>query len=262
MSNAVALLFTAFFSASALILSVIACAGSTKNYYPLNHIYTSQVDLTGVSISKVISSSTVLEINFPGYINIGLWSYCIETANKSVTSCTSPKGIQTFNLKELLYDNINDNSVLSTLDSASILLPQKIQDKMTYFNALIKCMFITILIGIVLSFLSTVVCIIRWCIHVKFVQVIGCLLSFLAFLSLLISAGCCVSALVIISRILDDNIDTYGIKFNFGHVYLGLVWGGVVAALLTFVTWCSVKSVRRPQVMYMSESIERKPLIH
>ena len=251
MSNALALFFTALFSFAALILSCIACAGSTKNYYPLNHIYTSQVDLTKVSISDVISSSTVAEISFPGYINIGLWSYCIETANKSVTSCTSPKGIQNFNLKELLADNINDNSMLSTLDSASVLLPQSIQDKMPYFNDLIKCMFITILIGIVLSFLNTVVCIIRWIIHAKFVQVIGGMLSFFAFLALLISAGCCVSALVIISRILDKN-DTYGIKLNFGQTYLGLVWGGVVAAFLNFITWCCVRSVRRPQVAYMS----------
>lgn len=261
MSNALALFFTALFSASAVILSVIACAGSTKNYYPLNHIYTSQVDLTGVAINRVISSDTVLQISFPGYINIGLWSYCIETTNKTVASCTSPKGIQTFNLKELLYDNINDNSVLSTLDSASILLPQNIQDRMSYFNALIKCMFITMLIGIILSFLNTIVCIIRWIIHARFVQVVGCLLSFLAFLALLISAGCCVSALVIISRILDNN-DTYGIKLNFGHVYLGLVWGGVVAGLLNFITWCSVRSVRRPQVVYMTESIEKRPLMY
>lgn len=261
MSNVITLFFTAFFSFSAFILAIIGCAGSTKNYYPINHIYTSQIDLTQVSISSIISSSTVAEVSFPGYINLGLWSYCLENDNHSVTSCTSPKGIQNFNLKELLYDNIEDNSVLQTLDSASsILLPEKFQDKLKYFNALIKCMFITLLIGIVLSFLNTIVCIIRWIIHLKFVQVIGGILSFFSFVSLLVSAASTVSILVIINRILNDN-DTYGIKLNFGQVYLGLIWGAVVAALLNFITWCSVRSVRRPQVVYMSEPIEKKPLI-
>lgn len=261
MSNAFTLLLTAFFSFSAFILSIIGCAGSTKNYYPINQIYTSQIDLTDVSIDTVISSSAASEISFPGYINLGLWSYCIEATNKTVTSCTSPKGIQKFNLKELLYDNIENNPILNAIDTASILLPEDIQNKMPYFNSLIKCMFITLLIGIVLSFLNTIVCIVRWIIHFRFIQVIGIFISFLSFASLLVSASSCVAALVIIYRILDDN-DSYGIKLNYGRIYLGIVWGGVLAALFNFITWCLVRSSRRPQVIYTSEPIEKKPLIY
>lgn len=264
MVNAFALFLTAFFSLSALILSIVGCAGSTKNYYPINHIYTSQIDLIDISIDSIISASTVAyasDISFPGYINIGLWSYCIETTNKTITSCTSPKGIQNFNLRELLYDNIENNSILETIDAASILLPEDIQNKMTYFNNLIKCMFITLLIGIVLSFLNTLVCIIRWIIHFRFIQIIGIFISFLSFASLLISASSCVAALVIINRILKNN-DSYGIKLNYGRVYLGIVWGGVVAALFNLITWCSVRSSRRPQIIYTSEPIEKKPLIY
>lgn len=261
MSNAFTLLLTAFFSFAAFILSIIDCAGSTKNYYPINQIYTSQIDLTDISLNVVLSSTTVADISFPGYINLGLWSYCTETTNKTITSCTSPKGIQNFNLKNLLYDNIDNNSLLNAIDSASILLPEDIQNKMPYFNGLIKCMFITLLIGIVLSFINTVVCIIRWILHFRFIQVIGAFISFFAFVSLLVSAGACVGVLTVIRKILDDN-DSYGIKLNYGRVYLGIIWGGVVAALFNFITWCSVRSSRRPQVVYMSEPIEKKPLIY
>lgn len=264
MSNAFTLFLTAFFSFSAFILSIIGCAGSTKNYYPINHIYTSQIDLTDISIRSVISTATIAstsDISLPGYINLGLWSYCIETTNKTVTSCTSPKGIQKFNLKELLYDNIENNSILEAIDSASMLLPEDIQNKEPYFNGLIKCMFITLLIGIVLSFLNTLVCIIRWIIHFGFIQAVGIFISFFSFASLLVSASSCVAALITIYRILDNN-DSYGIKLNYGHVYLGIIWGGVLAALFNFITWCSVRSSRRPQIVYMPEPIEKKPLIY
>lgn len=261
MSNAFRLFFTAFFSLAALVLAIVACAGSTKNYTPLNRIYTSQVDLTQATISTQVSSSTLAQISFPGYINIGLWSYCIETSNGTVSSCTSPKGIQKFNLRELLYDNIAENSVLSTIDSASILLPQDLQDKMKYINAVIKCMFITMIIGIVLSFVSLVVCLIRWVIHLRFLQWIGAFIGFFAFVSLLISIGSCTAVLVVIRRILKDNVDEYGIKLGFGRIYMGLCWGSVVAALFGFMFWCSVRSVRRPQVIYMNDPIEKRPLI-
>ena len=122
-------------------------------------------------------------------------------------------------------------------------------------------MFITLLIGIVLSFLNTIVCIVRWIIHFRFIQVIGIFISFLSFASLLVSASSCVAALVIIYRILDDN-DSYGIKLNYGRIYLGIVWGGVLAALFNFITWCLVRSSRRPQVIYTSEPFEKKPLIY
>ncbi|KAG0672365.1 hypothetical protein C6P45_003049 [Maudiozyma exigua] len=172
------------------------------------------MDLTKVIPN--ISSSLELSSVLPSYFNIGLWSYCIEDSAKKVTSCTSPHGIEKFNLKNLLYDNIQDNEVLSLIDSvASLILPDKLEQDMTYYNDMAK------------------------------------LLSFCR-----ISVGTSMATYIYISHILKDNYSDYGISLTLGRTYLGILWGGVVAAFFNFFCWCFIRST--PRVMYVQQPMMEK----
>lgn len=268
MANRFILFFSAVLSFCALILAIVACAGSTKNYVPINRIYVAQVDISNISVSEVlpgVSSSSSLSLSslgLPTFFNIGLWSYCLADANGTVESCTSPKGIQQFNLSALLFDNIDDNEVLSVIDSvADVILPSSLDKKMTYYNDLVKCMFITILIGICVTFLNLVVNIIRWIIHARLITWVGGFLSFIGFASLLISAGTSLGTYLYIRHILNQNYDDYGIKMNLGRIFFGIIWGSVAGALLNFILWCSVR-VGRGGAYIAQVPIEEKPLIY
>ncbi|CAI1606236.1 hypothetical protein SEUBUCD646_0L04520 [Saccharomyces eubayanus] len=263
MRNFFTLFFAALFSLAALILAIVACAGSTKNYSPINKIYCAELDLSQIHVSTVfpsLGSATLSTLGLPSYINIGLWSYCLEDSSHSIQSCSSPSGIQKFNLTGLLYDNIVDNEALKLIDSiADVVLPSKLQDKMKYYNDLVKCMFITIIIGIVLSFVNLVFSILRWIIHIRPLVWGGAFFSFLAFAALIISIGSCLGTYSYIKYILKHNYSDYGISLSIGRTYQGLMWGAVVGALLNFILWCSVRS--RPNMIYANAPIEEKPLI-
>ena len=195
MRNFFTLFFAAIFSLGALILAIIACAGSTKNYSPINKIYCAELDLSQMKVSKVfpsLTSVTLSSLGLPAYINIGLWSYCIEDSSRNIQSCSSPNGIQKFNLTSLVYDNIEKNEALELIDSvADIVLPEKLRSKMTYYNNLVKCMFITILIGIVLTFVNLAFNILRCVLHIRPLAWGGAFFSFFAFVALLVSIGSC-----------------------------------------------------------------------
>lgn len=264
MSNAVPLLLSIVFSFAALVLACIACAGSTRNYSPINKIYVAQINLTGLSLSTVlpsISSSTTLSSVLPSYFNIGLWSYCLEDSSKTVTSCTSPSGIETFNLKNLLYDNIVDNSVLELIDSiASIILPDSLENNLGGYNALVKCAFITLIIGIVLSFICFLLSFCRSILHIRLFKWFAVLLSFISFVVLLVSAGTSMAPYLYIRNILKDNYSDYGISLSLGRVYLGLLWGSVVAAFFNFISWCFVRPT--PRVVYVQpQMIEKREML-
>ncbi|CCF56010.1 hypothetical protein KAFR_0A05750 [Kazachstania africana CBS 2517] len=262
MSNFFSLLLTAICSFAALILACIACAGSTKNYSPINKIYAAQINLSELNTSTVLGSATISEISdiLPSYINIGLWSYCIEDSSKAVTSCTSPSGIQNFNLEDLIYDNIEDNNVLSTIDSiADIILPEKLQTELGYYNRIIKCMFITLLIGIVTSFLCIVLTFLRCIIHLTLIKVFGVCMALIAFFSLLISAATGLGTYIFIRHILNNNYSDYGISLSLGLNYFALAWAAVVAALLNIFAWSFV--IRRRQVQMYAAPIEKRPLL-
>lgn len=130
---------------------------------------------------------------------------------------------------------------------------------MKYYNDLVKCMFITIIIGIVLTFVNLVFCILRWIIHIRPLVWGGAFFSFLAFAALIISIGSCLGTYSYIKYILKHNYSDYGIALTIGRNYQGLMWGAVVGALLNFILWCSVRS--RPNILYANAPIEEKPLI-
>lgn len=262
MANCFSLFATALLSFAALILAIVACAGSTKNYDPINKIYAAQIDISNIKLSTVlpaVSSSTSLDqLGLPSYFNIGLWSYCLADSSKTVTSCTSPSGIQKFNLKELLYDNVENNKVNELIDSiADIALPDQLQDKMSYYNNLVKCMFITLIIGIVLTFVNLVINIFRWFFHFAIVTWLGRLFSLLGFLSLAISAGTSTGTYVYIRNILKDNSSEYGISLSLGRVFYGILWGSVLGCLLNLLMWALVRNRRYARVV----PIEEKPLV-
>lgn len=274
MSNALRLLLVFFFSLAALVLSCISCAGSTKNYYPLNHIYAGQIDLTNLKVNSIlqnVTGATDLDLNgvtpasigLPSFINTGLWSYCLGNANGTITNCTSPRGIQKFNLKEMLYDNIEDNQILSIVKSAAeVVLPDNLKDKISYIDTVIKCWFITILIGIVLSFVSLAICVLRWVIHTVVLNWIGCFFSFFCMAAFVVSMATYTAAYILLRTKLNNSYDEYGIKLSLGTVFLALGWSAFAASLLNFMCWCSVRAVRSPQRVYVSDSFEKKPLIY
>ncbi|KAL3231485.1 hypothetical protein RNJ44_00520 [Nakaseomyces bracarensis] len=261
MRNFFAVTLALFFALASLVLACIACAGSTKNYYPINEIFSAQLDLSKLSVSSVfpeVGSISLTQLGLPDYINIGLWSYCIGTSKDSVSSCTSPGGIQTFNLKTILKDNIENNQVLSLIDDvANIVLPEELQDKIGFYNGLVRCMFITLIIGIVLTFLNLVVNIIRWFLHFAFVNVVGGLLAFLSFASLLISVGTNMGTYIFIRHILNKNYSEYGIELSLGRKFLALMWASVVAALLNIIAWMFVR--QRRKVVYVHQPHDEKP---
>lgn len=264
-SNFISLFLTALFSFASFILAVVGCAGSTKNYNPLNKIFAAQVDLTNIQLANVLpataslAAATVREA-LPEKLNLGLWSYCLADASGAVESCTSPSGIQKFNLNQLLFNNIKDNSVLKLIDSlSSIVLPEKLEDKMSYYNGIVKCMFITLLIGIVLQFITLVITIIRWIIHIRVLKFFGVFFSLFAFLSLLISIGTCMGTYIYINHILKADYSEYGITVKLGKVYLAVLWASVGCSLLTIFCWASVRSNQK-EIIYVHQPIEEKPL--
>ncbi|GAV52570.1 hypothetical protein ZYGR_0AG05610 [Zygosaccharomyces rouxii] len=262
MINASALFFTALLSFSALILAIVACAGSTTNYNPINKIFVAQLNLKNINAEKVFSKvSSDNELKIPAFINIGLWSYCVANSDGAVKYCTSPNGIQQFDLKKMLTDSIDNNKVANMADSiAKIILPDSLQDKMGYYNNLVKCMFITLLIGICALFLDLVVNIVRWIVHARLLNWFGRFLASIAFTSLIISAGTSTGTYVYIRHLLKEDYDDYGIKLSLGRVFLALIWATVGAALFNSILWGIVRSRRRYYPGSPMPS-EEKPLI-
>lgn len=261
--NASALFFTALLSFSALILAIVACAGSTSNYNPINKIFVAQLNLKNLNTEKVFGqvSGEDSKLELPAFINIGLWSYCVADGSGSVKSCTSPSGIQKFNLKEMLTKNVDDNKVVNMIDSmAKVVLPENLQDKMGYYNNLVKCTFITLLIAICLLFLDLVVNIVRWIIHARLLNWIGRFLASIAFTSLIISAGTSTGTYVYIRHLLGETYDDYGIKLSLGRVFLALIWAAVGAALFNSILWGIVRA-RRGYYSGSPMPSEEKPLI-
>ncbi|SCU98415.1 LADA_0H12882g1_1 [Lachancea dasiensis] len=263
MANCVSLFLAAFLSASAVILACVACAGSTKNYDPINKIFEAQLDLSNLSVPEVLSSvsssvTSLDDLGLPSYINMGLWSYCLADSSGEISNCTSPSGIQQFNLQDLIYDNIQNNQVAQLLDSvAQVALPDKLQDNIKYYNNLVKCTFITLLIGIVVSGLNFGTNILRWILHFTFVTWVCRFLSLVGFLSLTVAAGTSTGTYVYIKKALDDNYDSYGIRMNLGRNFYALLWASVAAALLNLLC---LSFVRRRRNVYVTP-VEEKPLI-
>lgn len=260
MYNAPILFFSALVSFSALILAIVACAGSTSNYNPINKIFVAQLDLTDIDVSTVFSNSSSVDV--PAYINVGMWSYCTADNSGSVTNCTSPNGIQQFNLKEMLLDSVDDNEVSEMADSlASVALPSSLQKDMGYYNNLVKCMFITLIIAICAIFLDLVVNIVRWIIHLRFLNWVGRFLASIAFASFVISAGTSTGTYVYIRHLLNKNYDDYGINLSLGRVFLALIWAAVGGALLNSFLWGFVRVNRRYYPGGPPTALEEKPLM-
>lgn len=266
MINASVLSLTALLSFSALILAIVACAGSTSNYNPINKIFVAQLNLKNLDTNKILSkasgsSSDFSSSSLPSYINIGLWSYCVANDKGSVTHCTSPSGIQQFDLKKMLTDSTKNNEVSHMADSlANAMMPRSLQDKMGYYNGLVKCMFITLLIGICALFLDLVVNVVRWIVHVRLLNWFGRILASLAFTSLVISAGTSTGTYVYIRHLLNESYDDYGIKLSLGRIFLALLWAAVGGALLNNILWGVVR-VRRRYYPGSPMPSEEKPLM-
>lgn len=264
MGNGFRLFFSAALSFCAFVLAAIACSGSTANYNPINKIFVAQVDLEDIDISTVIpaaETSTLSGLELPEYFNIGLWSYCLQASNGTVISCTKPSGIQDFNLETMLRDNIDDNEVTSLVDNlVDIVLPDDLKDKTSTYNNVVKAMFITLLIGICLTFLAFVVNIVRWVIHAHFLNWVGRILSLLGFLSLLVSGATSLGSYLYVRHLLKENSDGLGITLSVGRVFQGILWGSIFSALLGFILWCTVRSPRR--ISYVTPvSTDEKPLL-
>ncbi|AQZ18300.1 PUN1 (YLR414C) [Zygosaccharomyces parabailii] len=260
MFNGPILFFSALVSFSALILAIVACAGSTSNYNPINKIFVAQLDLTSIDADKVFSNSS--SVSLPGYINVGLWSYCVANDKGSVTSCTSPNGIQQFNLKNMLLDTVEDNEATKVVDSvASVALPSSLQKDMVYYNNLVKCMFITLIIAICAIFLDLVVNIVRWVIHMRFINWVGRFLASIAFTSFIISAGTSTGTYVYIRHLLNQNYDDYGIKLKLGRIFFALLWAAVAGALINSFLWGIVRVNRKHYPGAPPTALEEKPLM-
>ncbi|CDO92132.1 unnamed protein product [Kluyveromyces dobzhanskii CBS 2104] len=250
---------------ASLVLAIFACFGSISKGAPLDKIYVAQLDITGVNISSVlgttISTSSVPSfdsLGIPSYLNLGLWSYCIAGSNQTVTSCTKPSGIEQFNLKTMLEDNIDNNQVSELVSSViSIVVPEKLSDKMSYYNALIKCMCITLVVGIALLALTVIVNVLRWVLHFTFVNVIGRILSILSFISIGISAGTGTATYVVIRNILSDNYSEYGIKLSLGRKFYALIWASVAGCLINFILWILTRQRRKAQVIMQPVPTEK-----
>lgn len=264
MGNGIKLFLSAFFSFSALILAIVACAGSTRNYVPINRIFAAQVDISALNRYVTFPQSDEAwqssSDGLPSYINIGLWSYCVTDSDKNVERCTSPRAIQQFNLRSFLYDNIEDDELGEAGSSSDISISQFLENNRHFYDALLKCMFITLLIGICLTFLHFIVNILRWLIHARLLNFIGGILAFFAFISLLVSAATGTASLVYLKREYFDKDDTWGVGLSLGRNFWAILWASVVSSLLCFILWCMVRSKRR--VTYVSQApIEEKPLI-
>lgn len=120
-------------------------------------------------------------------------------------------------------------------------------------------MFITLIIGIVITFLNLAVNLLRWFIHFRFLNWVGTLLSFLGFAALSVCGGTGTGAYVWLKRESTDNDDTWGITMNLGATFFGLLWGAVAAALLNSIVWCTVRH-RRQAAAYVVP-MEKRSLI-
>lgn len=248
---------------ASLVLAVLACFGSYKNEFPLNDIYAAQLNLSGFDVESLLNLSTNVTdsslglSDTPSYINLGLWSYCTLDSSKTITQCTSQSGMNTFNLQDTL-ENIFSSSIVEEIISEIFgsSVPSDISSYTSSYNALLKCMCICLAIGIGLTCLCFVAFIVRMILHLTFVNVAGRVISLLAFISIAVSASTGTAAYVIIRRVLNDNVEDYGISLTLGKNFYGLLWGSVASSLLTFVLWCLTR--QRTKVVYVQPSSDEK----
>lgn len=256
MANGFRLLLAGIFSFATFILAIVACSGSTSNYNPINKIYVAQINFSNLKSETVFANLTekLSTSALPKYINIGLWSYCTTNSDsKSVDRCVSAHGIQQFDLKSLIYKNVNDNSatkLLSSLDD--VILPEKLQDKKGYYNGLSECMFFTLIIGICLMLINFIFIVLRMLIDNRMFTLLGTFFAITAFSSLIVCGGTSVGTYVYIKKILSDHYKEYGIKLDLGRNFFCILWGSILGSLLNVLLWFSIKT--RPRGGYITEA--------
>ncbi|CCE61871.1 hypothetical protein TPHA_0B01990 [Tetrapisispora phaffii CBS 4417] len=266
MANGAKLFLAGIITFVSFIIAIVSFAGSTSNYKPINEIYVAHLNLKNIKNDAVFTNLTqALDSNsLPNYINIGLWSYCISGTNSDkIEKCTSPKGIQEFDLKTLLYDNVANNESEDLLDSIDdILLPDSIANKKGYYNGLSRCMWITLIIGIIVLFLDLIFIILRMLFALRALKIIGLFLACVAFASLIISGSTSVATYVYIKVHLNKNYDEYGIKLDLGRNFFCILWGSILGSLLNLLLWVSVRDdVRRTYVTQAGPSQSGKRII-
>ena len=149
-----------------------------------------------------------------------------------------------------MKDNIDDNQVSALVSNVlNLALPQDLSDKMGLYNSLIKCMGITLVIGIILLALNLIVNVLRWILHFSFVNWAGRLLAILSFISMGISAGTSTATYVIIKNILSDSYSEYGIKLSLGRNFFALLWASVAGCLINFLLWVITRQRQRAVIM-------------
>lgn len=240
MAGGCSLFFALLMGFSAMVLCAISCAGSTSAYYPIDRIFTSQINLKNLDTQMIfpnVTDSSAFD-NLPAYVNVGLWSFCRADANGHVTKCKTQSGVQHFNLQQVLFELL-DSSELESY--AQVLLPSKLQDKEGYYNRLVTCMFTCSLLGICLSFITLCVNFVRLCKSIRVLTWIGRFLSLCAFFSILISAGVVSGTYIYIRNILNKNYSDYGIHMALGSNFYGIIWGSCGAALFNMILWFSAK---------------------
>lgn len=243
--NVLTLFGSFFITLFSFILAILVCFGSTTNDSPLNRIYAAQLDISNINFSTLLNIDipksgipSLDNLDVPSYFNLGIWSYCMANSEKKIYQCTKPAGIRDFDLQRLLEDNFDNNEVTQLVGSIiQMAIPKDLKDDMDLYNSLMRCMAVTLVIGIALMGLAVIVNVIRWLVHRPFINLVGRVLALLSFLSMGISAGTSTGTYVLIKNILKDNYKEYGIKLTLGRNFYALLWASVVGCLANFVFW-------------------------
>ncbi|CCH45758.1 putative membrane protein [Wickerhamomyces ciferrii] len=245
----IVVLIPLIFSLAALVLGALACAGSTKNASPINHIYEFKLDMTEVDITKLITKNTILgaftslsgvtisgsDIGLSDMYTIGQWGYCkgdYDDGEYKPSKCSDPQAMYVFDPVKLLVEDLTSGTLDITSDDLS--LPESVENNRKQLKIASKAIFITTIIGIVASALTFLFTIASFCSHI--ISFISTIFAIIAFLGYVIAAAASTAAFNRVKTKFNDAYSEYGMKGTLdNNRFYGLIWAATGLALIVVV---------------------------
>lgn len=212
----------------ACLLSILACVGSTSLQLFIQDVNFIRLDLSNVDPGALFPSVVTLTreaLGIKKVYTLGMWGYC--SGDDGLTYCSPPKAAFQVDLKAILTADL---AVALKPIADTITLPSEITSKQSMFNALSKAVFITCIIGLVLSLVTALFIFLSMCCGG---MCLSGLSASVAFISLAISAGGATGLYLVVKKAFNDS--DLGVVATLGTPFYALIWCSVVCSLLCWI---------------------------
>lgn len=241
---------------SLLELTSAVQANSTAFIPLLQVLGTASYNSSAVSPEALYEITPIImdNLNVHSLYRLSIFTLCRGLSNGSSWSCNSPHAVQSFYMRDILYDELDNSDFRPYMQALNIgkddlYLEGKLQSKEKDYVPAVRAVLAFNLLAIILSFFTVVLALYFMFKHTADGKPNFCAMwtartfAFLTALFLLLS-GAIVAAFVRIIKT-DTKDDDYNVTFAMGSAFSGLVWAAFALAFISFILLLMVRCRNR-----------------